>query len=142
MRALYGLVVSCIIAVPVSFLTKTKSRKAIEGLVVGTLDKAKETYKGAPANEVEGKKVVIMLQAYEGIEELSISQRVAELLSAWKGDIVYVSDARRWLGGLRSVHAKILEIFDGDSFEVRITPALIKQGNLLVNRKHRIEKII
>lgn len=142
MRALYGLIGSGVIAVCVSFLTKTRSGKAIEGLVVGTLDKAKEIYKGAPANELEGQKATVTLHVDEAIQELGISTRVAELLAAAKGDIVYLSDARRWLGGLRSVHAKVSVLHDGSPLEVLISPALIKQGNLIVNRKHRIEKII
>lgn len=142
MRALYGLAASGVIAVVVSIFTKAKSGRAIEGLVVGSLDKAKEYYKGAPANEVEGQKVVVTLSIDKDIQELSISHRMAELLSAKEGDIVYVSDARQWLGGLRSVHARVSAIHEGDPFEVWISPALIKQGNLILNRKHRIEKII
>jgi len=141
-RALYGLATSGVIAVVVSLLTKTKSGSAIEGLVVGTLDKAKEKYKGAPANEVEGQKVVVTLRADKEIQELGISTRVATLLSAKKGDIVYVSDARRWLGGLRSVHAQVSAIHEGASSEIGIAPELIKRGNLILNRNHRIEKII
>ena len=142
MRALYGLAASGVIAVLVSFLTKARSGKAIEGLVVGTLDKAKEKYKGAPANEVEGQKVVVTLKLDKEIQELDISSRVAEILAAGVGDIVYLSDARRWLGGLRSVHAKISAVHCGAPHEVWISPSLIEQGNLIADRKHRIEKII
>ncbi len=142
MRALYGLVASGVIAVLVSFLTKARSGREIEGLVVGTLDKAKEAYKGAPANEIEGKKVVVTLRIDEEIEELSISHQAAELLSAEQGDIVYLSDARRWLGGLRSVHAKVSAIHRDAPHEVWISPSLVKQGNLIIDRNHRIEKII
>ena len=78
----------------------------------------------------------------EKIKELGVSSRVAELLSAKEGDIVYLSDARRWLGGLRSVHAKISAIHDGSAHEAWISLDLIKEGNLIIDRKHRIEKII
>ncbi|MGD9344961.1 MAG: sodium/solute symporter [Candidatus Aminicenantes bacterium] len=142
MRALYGLVASGVIAILVSLLTKTKSVRAIEGLVVGTLDRAKEAYKGAPANEIEGQKAVVTLRIDKEIQEIGISPGVAELLSAIEGDLVYVSDARKYLGGLRSVHAKISAIHDGAAFEVLISPVLIEQGNLKIDRKHRIEKII
>ena len=142
MRALYGLATSGVIAVVVSVFTRAKSGRAVEGLIVGTLDKAKEYYKGAPANEVEGQKVVVTLRIDKKIQELSITQRMAELLCAREGDVVYVSDARRWLGGLRSVHAKVSAIQEGDSSKIGITPELIQRGNLILNRKHRIEKII
>jgi SSS family solute:Na+ symporter len=142
MRALYGLATSGAIALGVTMFTRVKSGKAIEGLVVGTLDKAKEKYKGAPANEVEGQKVVITLRSDKEIQELTISARVADLLLAKEGDVVYVSDARQWLGGLRSVHAHVSAIQEGDSSEIGITQELIKRGNLILNRKHRIEKII
>ncbi|MGD8538961.1 MAG: sodium/solute symporter [Candidatus Aminicenantes bacterium] len=142
MRALYGLIASGLIAVLVSFLTKTKSGRAIEGLVVGTLDKAKEKYKGSPANELEGQRVVVTLRRDKEIQELGISSRVAGLMSAEEGDVVYLSDSRRWLGGLRSVHAKISAIHDESPQEVWISPDLIERGNLIINRRHRIEKII
>jgi SSS family solute:Na+ symporter len=142
MRALYGLIGSGVIAVCVSVFTKTKSELEIEGLVVGTLDKAKEGYKGAPANEVEGQKVVVALQVDKKTPELSISSSAAEFLAAGVGDIVYLSDARRWLGGLRSVHAKVSSIHEGGQLEARISPSLLKQGKLIIDRKHRLEKII
>lgn len=142
MRALYGLAASGVIAVLVSRFTRAHPEKRIEGLVVGTLDKTKEKYKGAPVNEVEGQKVVVTLRINTEIQELSISPEIAELLSAGKGDIVYVSDARRWLGGLRSVHARVSAIHEGGPDEVWISPALIRDGNLIAGRKHRIEKII
>lgn len=142
MRALYGLVASGLIAVLVSRFTQSQSEKRIEGLVVGSLDKAKERFKGAPANEVEGQSVVVTLSVKREVPELSISRKTAELLSARKGDIVYVSDARRWLGGLRSVHARVSAIHEGDPFVAWLSPSLVKEGDLIAGRKHRIEKII
>jgi SSS family solute:Na+ symporter len=109
---------------------------------VGTLDKAKEKYKGSPANELEGQRVVVTLRRDKEIQELGISSRVAGLMSAEEGDVVYLSDSRRWLGGLRSVHAKISAIHDESPQEVWISPDLIERGNLIINRRHRIEKII
>lgn len=142
MRALYGLVASGLIAVLVSRFTQSQSEKRIEGLVVGSLDKAKERFKGAPANEVEGQSVVVTLSVKREVPELSISRKTAELLSARKGDIVYVSDARRWLGGLRSVHARVSAIHEGDPFVAWLSPSLVMEGDLIAGRKHRIEKII
>jgi SSS family solute:Na+ symporter len=141
-RALYGLVGSLVIAVGVSFFTQKRSKVKIEGLVAGTLDKAKETYKGAPINEKEGKKAVVKIVENPHVEELSISPQVAHRLAAGVGDLVYLSDSRDWLGGLRSIHAKITALHDKDARVVLISPSLVKSGNLLIKRKHRLEKII
>ena len=92
--------------------------------------------------EKEGKKAAAQLGLDSRVQELSIPQEIAEQLSAETGDIVYLSDARIWLGGLRSIHAKISSIHDKDSSTIYIAPSLVQKGNLLVRRRHRIEKII
>ena len=141
-RALYGLVGSLLIGVVVSYLTKAKSKEKMQGLVVGTLDKAKASFKGGPINETEGKKAVVRIVENKQIEEIHVSPEVASLLSANVGDLVHLSDARIWLGGLRSTQAKISSLHDLGSDVVLVTPALIERGSLIVKRRHRIEKIM
>jgi SSS family solute:Na+ symporter len=142
MRALYGLVGSLLIGVIVSFLTKAESKEKMQGLVAGTLDKAKERYKEGPINEIVGKKAVAKIVEDKQIEEIAISLEAARMLSAGVGDLVHLSDARWWLGGLRSTQAKISLLHDQGSDVVFVAPALIKRGNLIVRRKHRLEKIL
>lgn len=141
-RALYGLVASLLIGVVVSFLTKAKTKEKIQGLVSGTLAKAKEEYKGGPVNEIEGKKVDAKIVLDEDVSELAISPEAAHRLSAGVGDLVHVSDARWWLGGLRSTQAKISSLHEEEPGIVFVTPALVKRGNLVLKRKHRLEKIM
>jgi SSS family solute:Na+ symporter len=141
-RALYGLVGSLVIAGGVSFFTQRRSRVQIEGLVAGTLERAKENYKGGPINEREGKKVVVRLVEDSDVEQISVSPQAAQRLAANVGDMVYLSDARVWLGGLRSIHAYISAFHARDAQIVHISPTLVRQGNLLLKRKHRLEKII
>jgi SSS family solute:Na+ symporter len=141
-RALYGLVGSLLIGVFVSYLTKAKSKEQMQGLVVGTLDKAKENFKGASINETEGEKVCAKLFEDDRVDEIAISPQFAGLLSAREGDLVHLSDARWWLGGLRSTQAKISSLHDQDSDIVLVAPALIKRGNLIVKRRHCLEKIL
>jgi len=141
-RALYGLAGSLMIAGAVSLFTQKRSKAKIEGLVAGTLDKAKEKYKGGPINEREGKKVVVKLIEDSNTEQISVSPQVAHRLAANVGDLVYLSDARSWLGGLRSIHAHISAFHDKDARLVHISPSLVKRGNLLIKRKHCLEKII
>ncbi|MFC2167411.1 sodium:solute symporter [Acidobacteriota bacterium] len=142
MRALYGIAGSLIIAVCVSLFSKARPEKSIQGLVVGTLDAAKRNYKGGEVNEKEGKKVIASPFSSDQVEELSVSYTTAESLAAEVGDIIYVSDSRSWLGGLRSVHTKISSLHDRDPNRVFLSPDVLKRGNLNLNRKVRLEKII
>jgi len=141
-RALYGLVGSLLIGVVVSYLTKAKSKEKIQGFVVGTLDKAKASYKGGPINETEAKKAVVRIAENKQIGGIHVSPQVAHLLSGNVGDLVHLSDARWWLGGLRSTQGKIESLHDRGSDIVFVNPALIDRGNLIVKRKHVLEKIL
>jgi SSS family solute:Na+ symporter len=146
-RALFGLAGSGLIALLVTLFTKGKRESELEGLVVGTLWKAKEIYKGGEPNEAEGAKVACLLSVtggskeVDGPEEISVSQEMADSLRAGVGDIVYLSDARWWLGGLRSVHAKLSAIRNDGENTVHISSSLQVEGSLQVERKHTIEKI-
>ena len=142
-RALFGLVGSGMIALLVTLFVRRGPRGELDGLVVGTLAKAKETYKGAKPNERDGgKKVECSLSVDGGLEGVSVSQGLADALESEVGDIMYLSDARWWLGGLRSVHTKITEIRDDTDFAVFVSPSLVSEGRLEVERKHKIERII
>jgi SSS family solute:Na+ symporter len=142
MRALYGLVVSLVIAVVVTMRTRPQSLADLAGLTVGTLESARQRYKGAPVNEGEGKKAVGSVIIDESVEAVSIPEAMADRIKADVGDIVYLADARLWLGGLRSVHSTISEIHGDEDPAIRLAPSLPAEGSLLVNRRHRIEKIL
>jgi SSS family solute:Na+ symporter len=142
MRALYGLAGSLLIGVAVSYLTKAKSSVRLQGLVVGTLDKSKEEYKGGPVNETEGKKARVKLVKEKEIAGIHVSREVASLLSANVGDLVHVSDRRWWLGGLRSTQAKITGLHDKEGEVVFIAPDLVERGHFIMKRWHRLEKIL
>ncbi len=103
---------------------------------------AKEKYKGGKPNEDDGLKVGCLLRENDGVGEVIVNREVAESLKARVGDIVYLSDARWWLGGLRSVHAKLSDIRDDDDATVLVARALVLEGRLQLGRRHKIEKII
>lgn len=140
-RALYGLATSGAIAVIVTYFTRPKPLAEIEGLVIGSLGKAKELYKGGPINEEEGKKVKGRLVVKDGLDAISISQKMLDILKANIGDLVYLEDARKWLGGLRSVHAKISDCHPDIDQNIYVPKSLIEEGELIAGRMHRIEKI-
>lgn len=140
-RALYGLAASGLIAVVVTYITRPKPLAEIEGLVVGTLNKAKERFKGAPVNEVEGEKITGRLGVKEGIGAISVNSLMLSKLKAGVGDLIYLEDGRKWLGGLRSVHSKITDVHPDSDTNIYVTPALVAEGELIEGRMHRMEKI-
>jgi hypothetical protein len=101
---------------------------------------------GGP-DEVDGPGEIGGLESAGGLEEaygpdvISVSREIADSLRAEVGDIVYVSDARWWLGGLRSVHAKLSAIRDDGDNTVHLSSSLRAEGSLQVRRRHTIEKI-
>ena len=147
MRALFGLTASLIIAVTVTAFSKPKSSSETEGLVLGTLQKAKEKFKGGPINESEGRPCTGRLTEDRDVSSVCLPLHMVERLSAKCDDLIYISDARAWLGGLRSVHARISSIRQEETGSsthdtIFINPGLIKSGGLRLDKRHRIEKII
>jgi SSS family solute:Na+ symporter len=60
-------------------------------------------------------------------------------LKASEGDLLYLADARRYLGGLRSIHAKAGAPHDRGDVAL-ISPAAFSDGNFVRARRVRIEK--
>jgi len=114
MRAFYGLAVSAAIGVAVTVFTRPETEERQRGLVWGTVADAIAHYKGSPGAETAP--VVAQALPRHGTVEpdpvgqgdlavVRISSSLARALGAVGGDLVYVTDTRGWLGGLRSVHA-------------------------------------
>ncbi|NLB66085.1 MAG: sodium:solute symporter family protein [Lentisphaerae bacterium] len=109
MPALFGMLVTAVVGVIITLLTKPDTQKDITGLTVDTLDEAMVIYKGGTPNHAIGKTVKRI--AYRLDESIpfglvSASMAAMERMKANEGDMCYLTDARGWLGGLRSQHVK------------------------------------
>lgn len=62
-----------------------------------------------------------------------------ERMKAQPGDLLYVSDARRWLGGLRSLHCRAGTPHDQDG-TVFMNEAAFAEGSFIRGRRVRVEK--
>lgn len=122
MRACYGLSVCSVIAVVTTLLTRPETFERSRGLVWGTVKDALRHYKGTAGEERPARRAAAIPQMVEGEEEyqgaanlpvVQVSTALAEALDAKSGDLVYLTDRRRWLGGLYSAHAIISEIVEG-----------------------------
>ena len=132
MRGFFGLVVCTVIGVVVTLASRARPLDEVRGLVWGTVSDAIERYKGSPGSEVTGPWVQAAPQQIEHDEVrgaamlpvVQVSSALSEALGGVKeGDLLYISDSRAWLGGLRSSHAVIGGTFEADEARVAMGPA-------------------
>jgi len=132
MRGFFGLVVCSAIGVSVTLATKASPQERLKGLVWGTVADAIALYKGKPGSEVESAwapaRCVPMdddSRLGEGLPKAVLSTSLASAIEATVGDLVFVSDARAWLGGLKASHAIVSEVSaELDDDAMRLGPTL------------------
>ncbi|MEM7306368.1 MAG: sodium:solute symporter family protein [Planctomycetota bacterium] len=152
LRACYGLAVSGVIGVTVTLFTKPEPAERQRGLVWGTVADAIAHYKGSPGRE--GQETQALARATRadaepreagthGLPSVVLSTELARALDANEGDLVYVTDARRWLGGLRSAHALVASVEERDGAEVVLGP--VTYGDVVASGREgeplRVERL-
>jgi len=134
MRAFYGLAVCSVIGVVVTMLTRPEPEERQRGLVWGTIADALRSFKGTAGNEGPSGSVLAApapSARAEGTSEagwplVRVSRPLATALGAVAGDLLHISDRRRWLGGLRSSHGMVEEILDADDARVELGPKVFE----------------
>ena len=117
-----------VIAIITTYYVDYDPIKQTEGLIIWSVHKAKESFKGGKINEAEGEKVTVNWKIKEGDDDLvNLSRNDLAKMKANPGDLVYLCDKRKWLGGLKSIHSRIGEPHDEDGV-VYITDEHTKQG--------------
>ena len=143
MRALFGLIVTALIGVVVTLLTKPEDVQKTKGLTVDTIDEAMASYKGGVPNHSIGKKVrKLSFQVDESLEtdQITLPKEVMGQLSANDGDMIYMEDSRWYLGGLRSNHVKAVTS-KSDGVVVSMSTPTMKNAYLEIHRTVTLEKI-
>ncbi|MDE0118598.1 MAG: sodium:solute symporter family protein [Bdellovibrionales bacterium] len=149
-RAVFGSILTGVIGVTACLTRPLWSKKdhvETPGLTADTLDKAMSFFKGGAPNLEPGqqvKKLKLSLDSKLNKEEIGLSQKVCDLLKAKRGDQIYVSDNRWWLGGIRSGHFVLKDIYDDgdDKLLLFISEEGVKRAYMLLDRKVFLEKII
>ena len=127
-RALYNTLVCLGVGVIVTLFTTPKSEKEIEGLTVWSIEKAREYFKGSKPNDEKGEKVEVTWKQMDGNDsEITFSMSDMGKMKANVGDLIYLSDKRKWLGGLKSIHSVFGEPHDEDG-QIYLTSDQIRQG--------------
>ena len=97
-----------IILVPiiVTYYGNYDEELSTNGLTIYSISNAKEAFKGSKLNEKIGEKVELNFQlSNHEKDEIMCSKNDLLKLGAEVGDLVYLSDKRKWLGGLKSIHS-------------------------------------
>ena len=136
MRACYGICVCSATGVVVALLTKPEPLERQRGLVWGTVADALRSFKGSPGRESEVSRArALPIAAVEGLSSpgdasrppVRLSSPLAAALDVNVGDLVYITDTRWWLGGLRSTHAVVdsIRIVEDDQSTVEMEPSVL-----------------
>lgn len=105
-----------------------------KGLVASSIQDARRFFKGSEPNDAEGQKVFIHFKVVDGEQEdIRFSKEDMEKMAANPGDLVYLSDKRKYFGGLKSIHAVYGEPHDEKGI-VYITEEHLKGGLFVKNK--------
>lgn len=111
-----------------------------DGLTIWSLRKAKERFKGSKLNESEGEKIKVNWKLKDHAEDIvCFSESNMKRMSARPGDLVYITDARKLLGGLKSIHSVFGQPHNEDGI-VYLTREQIEQGQLTEGKELLAEK--
>ena len=139
-RALYNTLVCAGSGVIVGLLTTPPTDMKTEGLTVWSLDKTREFFKGSAPNDRPGQSIKVQWTLKEGDKDtVGFSINDMEVMAADVGDLVYLADERKWLGGLKSIHSVYGDSHTEDG-TVYITQAHVEMGMFDPERKLRAEK--
>jgi SSS family solute:Na+ symporter len=100
------LIMTFFVAVITTFYVKYDEEAQTAGLTIWSIRQAKEWFKGRKLNEREGEIINVNWKLIESDDEdiINFSKKDMHKMAAEPGDLVYISDKRKWLGGLKSCH--------------------------------------
>ena len=103
---LLAILLSVLVALTVTYFVKYNEEAQTAGLTAWSIAKAKEIFKGRKVNEREGEVIKVNWKVKPGEDEtINFSKNDMDKMQAEVGDLVYICDARKRFGGLKSVHA-------------------------------------
>ena len=146
MRALFGMSLTAFIGIICTFIL-SDDHEPEKGLTISELDLAKKKYKGSDfLNETEGelvRNVTITLDETLEKSKIYVPLKYMEKLKAQDGDLVYISDNRLYLGGLRSGHVKAYGLKgNGINDTILMATPTLEECYLLKDRHIFLEKIL
>lgn len=135
-----AIIMSALVSLCTIYFVKYDESLRTEGLTAWTISKAKEMFKGAKLNDDEGEDIKVLWKIKSGDEDIiNFSHSDMVKMKANVGDLVYISDARKWLGGLKSIHSIFGEPHSEDGI-VYVTEEHVNQGQFVKEKLLLAEK--
>ena len=129
-----------LVPITVTYYVKYDEKVNTNGLTAGSINIARNLFKGGEPNDQEGETVFVQLKQVDGEDSVvQFSTKDMAIMKAEIGDLVYISDKRKWMGGLKSIHAVFGQPHDEEGM-VYITPDQIKHGLFVDGKMLEAEK--
>ena len=134
------LIVILLVPLTVTYFVKYDEEVNTLGLTAGTIPQARQQFKGSKTNDAEGEDIIVNWKPIENVESgMRFSRNDMARMKANPGDLVYITDKRVWMGGLKSAHSVFAEPHDEDGV-VYLTPDIQENGLFVKGRELRAEK--
>ena len=109
----YPVIVILFVPLIVTYFGHYDEELATNGLTVWSIAAAKAAFKGSAPNEQLGEKIEVKFRLMDhDFDKVLFSKKDLSRMAAEVGDLVYLSDKRKWLGGLKSIHSEYGEPHD------------------------------
>ena len=143
MRGLFGTLVTVVLGVGITLFTKPRPKADLSGLCIATLSEGMRLFKGGEPNRSEPKTSSPLQFRTDAVDadRARLPVELMDELSIQEGDLIYVSDARRWLGGLRSVHLKA-DVPHQEAGVVILNDEAVDRANFSLELPVTVEKIL
>jgi SSS family solute:Na+ symporter len=103
---IFAVILAYVVSIVSNYFIVYDAYDNTEGLTIWSVAKAKEMFKGSKLNEEEGEKIKVAWELKDGEDgTINFSKNDMDRMKANIGDLVYISDHRAWLGGLKSIHS-------------------------------------
>ena len=140
LQFIFPVFIIVLVPIIVTYYSDYDEESSTKGLTVYSINEAKLAFKGSKVNEKLGETVEVnfFVSDHEQ-DEVMFSKNDLLKLGAEVGDLVYLSDKRKWLGGLKSIHSKIGKPHSEDGkvylSEDQIDHGLFDKGKMLIAEK-------
>ena len=140
LQFIFPVFIIVLVPIIVTYYSDYDEESSTKGLTVYSINEAKLAFKGSKVNEKLGETVEVNFYVSDHEQdEIMFSKNDLSKLEAEVGDLVYLSDKRKWLGGLKSIHSKIGKPHNEDGkvylSEDQIDHGLFDKGKMLIAEK-------